>query len=109
MNVITRKEASSICEDYRQIFEMEKHHNHEVVMTENGILRWKENPDVINMVRKIGLNDIVALFYTLGIDKNNEIHRKLFRDIGYSLSGYWEVFYWTVNNEYAEEYRQDND
>jgi hypothetical protein len=24
--------------------------------------------------------------------------------MGYSLSGYWEIFYWEVNNEDAEDY-----
>ena len=28
----------------------------------------------------------------LGIDKNHEVYRDLFRKMGYSLDGYWEIF-----------------
>ena len=39
--------------------------------------------------------------------KNSEEWRKLYRDIGYSLYGYWEIFYWDMNNEDAADYRSD--
>jgi hypothetical protein len=41
----------------------------------------------------------------MGYDKNSEVYRKLYRDIGYSLEGYWEIFYWEVNNPIASEYK----
>jgi hypothetical protein len=43
--------------------------------------------------------------YILGYNKNSEIYRKFFWDLYYSISGYWEIFYWKVNNEIADEYK----
>jgi hypothetical protein len=42
----------------------------------------------------------------MGLNKNSEEVRKLYRDMGYSLSGYWEIFFWEVNNEDAPLYRK---
>ena len=67
----------------------------------NGIIRWKENENL----RSIDINKVIEIFYELGYDKNSEVYRKFYRDLGYSLSGYWEVFYWEVNNEDQNEYR----
>jgi hypothetical protein len=39
-----------------------------------------------------------------GLDKNCDEYRKVYRDIGYSLDGYWEIFYWEVNNPISREY-----
>lgn len=54
--------------------------------------------------KKIDLNTIVTAFFENDIDKNNEIWREMYRGIGYSLSGYWEIFYWDMNNEEAHLY-----
>jgi len=43
-------------------------------------------------------------FLERGVTKNDEEWRDAYRKIGYSLSGYWEVFYWNANNEDAEAY-----
>jgi hypothetical protein len=43
----------------------------------------------------------------MGLGKNDESVRKLYRDMGYSLSGYWEIFYWEMNNEDADQYRPE--
>jgi hypothetical protein len=59
------------------------------------------------LVLKVGFFCIFELKYKTyekGYTKNSEIYRKLYRDMGYSLSGYWEVFYWDVNNEKVDEY-----
>jgi hypothetical protein len=45
------------------------------------------------------------LFFKMGLTKNSEEVRKLYRDMGYSLSGYWEIFYWDMNNEDAHKYK----
>jgi hypothetical protein len=45
------------------------------------------------------------LFYKMGLTKNSEEVRKLYRDMCYSLSGYWEIFYWDMNNEDARKYK----
>lgn len=91
-------------EYFGDIIRRESHHDHPIVEVD-GIPRWKENPEVSEYVGKIGLNDIIGLFMSMGYTKNSEVWRKLYRDIGYSLSGYWEVFYWNWNNEDADEYR----
>lgn len=46
------------------------------------------------------------LFRSMGLTKNSEEMGKLYRDMGYSLSGYWEIFYWETNNEDAGKYKQ---
>ncbi len=104
MRTVTRTEVRKIDKYYREMLKTEKHHKHEIIETSNGTLRWKEDPDVIKILEKISLNDLVPLLCFLGYDKNSEPYRQLYRDIGYSLFGYWEVFYWEVNNEYHSEY-----
>jgi hypothetical protein len=101
---ITREAASAISDDYKEVLDKETHHNHEIIEDEQGTLRWKEDEQVSRLVDKLNLNDLWALFYSMGIDKNSEHFRKLYRDMGYSLYGYWEIFYWEVNNEDAEDY-----
>jgi hypothetical protein len=90
---------------YQNIFKREKHHNHEIVEDCNGIYKWRENYQVRDLVEKINLNDLIPLLHHLGFGKNSEIYRKLYRDMGYSLNGYWEVFYWEVNNEDSKKYK----
>ena len=88
---------------YREILDIETNHNHEII-EDDGIFRWKYNPSVRKLVNKIGLNDIIMLMHSLGYNKNSEPYRKLYRDIGYSLFGYWEIFYWEVNNDDVDKY-----
>lgn len=108
MRVVTRDFIlNENIEDYTEILKREKHHDHEIVLI-NDVYRWKQDNDVCELVEKIGLNDIICLFSLLGIDKNSEQYRQLYRDIGYSLSGYWEVFYWEFNNEDCDEYNPAN-
>jgi hypothetical protein len=104
MTTVDRESLYDI-EDYKLIFETESHHDHPVIKDENGTLRWKEDPAVREMVDKIGLNDIWMFLRNIGLTKNSEEMRKLCRDIGYSLSGYWEIFYWDMNNEDARKYK----
>ena len=92
---------------FAEIMKKESHHDHEIVDEGHGS-RWKEDPDVVKLVDDMGgLNNIVRLFFSLGITNNSEEWRKLYRDIGYSLYGYWEIFYWDMNNEDAADYRSD--
>lgn len=98
----------SITEDlYQEIFEKESHHNHEIIKDEHGTLRWKRNDRVDKLVDEVGLNGIMMLFYNLGLTKNSELIRKMYREMGYSLYGYWEIFYWEVNNPESDEYRKN--
>lgn len=97
-----------ITEDvYREILDCEIHHDHTIIETSMGTLRWEENPSVRRLVDKCGLNELVELFYHLGYNKNSEIFRKMYRDMGYSLYGYWEIFYWEMNNEQSQDYIEE--
>ena len=104
MKTVDRKSLYDI-EDYKLIFETESHHDHEVIEDEMGTVRWKTNPAVRAIIDKGILNDLWILFMSMGLTKNSEEVRKLYRDMGYSLSGYWEIFYWDMNNEDAHKYK----
>jgi hypothetical protein len=103
--VVTREEILATDENdfYGDVLKHEIHHNHELVEV-GGVWRWKENPGVRDLLEKISLNDLVSLMHTLGYDKNSEFYRHLYRCMGYSLYGYWEVFYWEMNNENESDY-----
>ncbi len=106
MKTIERSELEDI-ENYQEIFEVESHHDHEVIEDEHGTYRWKANEDVDELVMASDLNEIIIALHRNGHDKNSEIYRKLYRNMGYSLSGYWEVFYWEVNNPDAQKYNEE--
>ncbi len=106
MKVISREEAANASEEYKEILDKEWHHDHEIIEDEKGTFRWKENPKVSEIIDKGILNDLWYLFHTMGLNKNSEEVRKLYRDMGYSLFGYWEIFYWEMNNENAHLYRK---
>lgn len=95
MSTLKRSELPN---DYEEMMVTERHHDHEIVMV-NDVIRWKENPDVNSILKNISLNDLCPLLDCLGYGKNSEVYRKLYRDMGYSLSGYWEIFYWEINND----------
>ncbi len=106
MEVVSREEASSIAETYKEILDKEWHHDHEIIRDGHGTLRWRKDPKVDEIINRGDLNDLWYLFYTMGLTKNSEEVRKLYRDMGYSLSGYWEIFFWEMNNEDAHLYRK---
>jgi hypothetical protein len=106
MTIVTREEASEASEDYKEILDKEWHHDHEIIRDDNGTLRWKQDPKVREIIDKGILNDLWYLFHTMGLNKNSEEVRKIYRDMGYSLSGYWEIFFWEMNNENAKLYRK---
>jgi hypothetical protein len=99
--IINRQDITD--ETFREILDCEIHHDHPIVEID-GVYRWKQNYSVRQLVDKCGLNELVELFYRLGYNKNSEIFRKMYRDMGYSLYGYWEIFYWEMNNEQAQDY-----
>lgn len=104
MEIVTRKDAAKVDKIYRDLLKTERHHKHEIIRDDSGRLRWKKNLAVDNLLNNINLNDLIQLLLVLGYDKNSEIYRHLYRSMGYSLFGYWEVFYWEVNNPEAEQY-----
>lgn len=107
MEYVTRESLMDV-PNYKEIFDIEFHHNHEIVRDEHGTVRWKADPRVSAMITKtVNLNDLwYIMFHSMGLTKNSEQVRQLYRDMGYSLSGYWEIFFWEWNNEDAPEYRK---
>jgi hypothetical protein len=91
--------------EVKEVLETESHHNHEIVVDDIGRYRWKENNNVTMCLESMNLNELISLLHALGYGKNSEVFRKLYRDMGYSLIGYWEIFYWDVNNPIAHEYK----
>ena len=106
MKVISREEAANASEEYKEILDKEWHHDHEIIEDEQGTFRWKQDPKVREIIDKGILNDLWYLFHTMELNKNSEEVRKLYRDMGYSLFGYWEIFHWEMNNENAHLYRK---
>ncbi len=104
--VISREDAREL-QGFNDILDAEGHHDHVIEMIDDfpDTLMWKANPEVQEIVDLVGLNAIVAALHEKGYDKNSELYRKIYRDIGYTLSGYWEIFYWDANNENYKEYK----
>ncbi len=102
MKVVDRNKLPS---DYAEMMATENHHDHEIVDID-GVLRWKENEGVREIADMCDLNHMIADMLLKGITKNHEAYRRLYRNIGYSLSGYWDVFYWEANNEECDSYVQ---
>ena len=106
METIQRKDLTD--ETSLEIIEAENHHDHEIIKDDTGTIRWKMNSDVRKVMDRNSMNDITILLELLGYGKNSEVYRKLYRDIGYSLSGYYEVFYWDVNNPECDQYKTNS-
>lgn len=87
----------------REICSIETH-EHQIIQDKNGELRWLPNELYIESIKDKNFNDVVMELISRGLDKNCEEYRKVYRDIGYSLMGYWEIFYLEVNNTIASEY-----
>jgi len=100
--IIDRKDIKD--EFYRNFLDKEKHHDHKIYIDCFGTYRWVQDSEIKKMAINIDFNDLITSLYDMGLDKNSEIYRKLYRCLGYSLRGYWEVFYWEWNNENASEY-----
>jgi len=101
---ISWEDAAKIADTYELVLSREEKDSHEIVLDKHSTLRWVANPDRENEIMdSFGAKDLNDLF-TKGVDKNDPIIRELYKCIGYSLYGFWEVFYWEVNNERANEY-----
>lgn len=103
MKIIPRTEITE--PTYVEILEREPH-DHVIIKDDHGTLRWLQDDDVSLKfdTGELDLNSFLARWREIGIGKNSEEYRLLYRNLGYSLSGYWEVFYWEVNNSKADEY-----
>ena len=111
MRIVSRKEAGETVELYKEIIDSESH-SHPIVETIEGgseVWRWKTDPEIEALVDKVDFNELIMFLYKHDYTKNGELWRHLYRSIGYSLSGYWEIFYWDLNNEDANEYEYQED
>ena len=101
---ISWADAAKIADTYELVLSREEKDGHEIIIDKHDTLRWVEHPvraqEIMNSFRAKDMNE---LFHN-GADKNDPIIRELYKCIGYSLSGFWEIFYWEVNNERANEY-----
>jgi hypothetical protein len=88
-----------------EILRREFHHNHELVLDRFSTIRWKPDDRICSILSGLNFNNVVRDLISRGIDKNCEEYRKVYRDIGYSLDGYWELFYLEVNNPISSEYK----
>ena len=103
--IVSREEACEESSEIREILERESHHSHPIERSPRGALRWKPNLMIREIaLQRINLNDLWMLFYEMGLGKNDEPVRKLYRDLGYTLEGYWNLFYWEANNPEARSY-----
>ena len=104
---------------YAEVFAKDGN-DHEVFLDKNGTLRWKVNPSIellfsLNQVverpyiQVVDLNEFWTQWYKQGFTKNDPRVRKLYRDMGYSVSGYWEIFFWEVNNPIVDQWEGEND
>lgn len=96
MKVVSREEAAALAETYAEVLAQETHHTHELVYDEYGTLRWKANSSVKLLFKHGGVVNFNLFWEQHG--KKDEEMKQLYRDMGYSLCGYWEIFYWEVNN-----------
>ncbi len=101
MTTVNRKDLPDC---YAEMMQTEQHHDHEIIMV-NDVVRWKVNEGVREVVDMCDLNHMIADMQKKSIGKNDEPYRRLYRNMGYSLSGYWEIFYWDLNNGEADEYK----
>lgn len=95
-----------LCDDeyYREILNRESHHDHKII-NDNGVVRWEGNHvEWMFNHRRFNLIELTIVLETMGYGRNSEVYRKLYRNMGYTLRGYWEVFYWDVNNEDCDDY-----
>lgn len=101
---ITWTEVANICEEYKEVLTCEEF-GHKIIVDKNGTIRWEDYPSrAQEIMDQFGAKNLNDLFGRCGADKNDPIIRELYKCIGYSINGFWEIFYWEVNNDRADEY-----
>jgi len=102
---ISWEEAAKLSEDYAEVLAREEF-GYDLIIDQHDTLRWKANPQRENeIMNEFGATDLNDLFGRCRADKNDPKIRELYKAMGYSLYGFWEVFYWEVNNEDAWAYQ----
>lgn len=99
-------EVAAASDEYKEILRREKHF-HPIIVNEHGTYRWLANEQRAREMMKEYFNahDYNTMFFN-GAHPNDPIVREIYRHSGYSIFGYWEVFYWEANNEEADEYHE---
>lgn len=94
--IIDRKDI--LVPHFQEIFKTEWHYQHEIIADKNYILRWKSD------FASKSEGEIMEEIESYNGSRNSESFRKLYRDLGFSLSGYYDLFYWLANNEDVSQY-----
>ncbi len=106
MKKIKREEIRDL--NFIEIIKKESNNNHEIIQDNNGVLYWKPDENLCAEIEGKNINDTISNFLSKGLNKNSEEYRKFYRDIGYSLFGYWEIFYCNANNPICNNYRKNS-
>ena len=106
MKKIKREEIRDL--NFIEIMKKENHHNHEIIQNKEGELYWKPDENLCAEIEGININNNIFNFLSKGLNKNSEEYRKFYRDMGYSLFGYWEIFYCKANNPICNNYRKNS-
>ena len=82
----------------------ESHHKDLVVFAEpyNGLpagYYWVGRQDVIDHVNSIGYENAIELLEMLGFNQNDEVYKRLHRNMGMNLADYHQLFYKRYNNK----------
>jgi hypothetical protein len=81
---------------FLEIFETEDHYRHNVVKITLGSSThsyWQTNTSIYHFLQPLGLHQLSETLLAWGLDRNTELYRKLYRDMGCSLFNYKEIFY----------------
>ena len=101
---ITWEECAALSSDYEDVLTTEET-GHNLYVDKHDTIRWEANPaKEQEIMNKFGAHDLNDLFGCCRADKNDPLVRELYKNMGVSLYMFWEVFYWEVNNERADEY-----
>lgn len=107
LDYISWVDASKVAENYEEVLRCEPM-GHKLYTDEFGTIRWEPDADrVAEIFEEFGVDDLNG-FARTGVHKNTDIYRELYKCIGYSLDGFWEIFYWEINNEDAAEFCIDS-
>ena len=103
---LSYEEVGNLSDEYKDILSREVS-GHRLYISSNETIRWEKNqPRVDEIMKFFGADDLNDLFGKCQADKNDPLVRELYKCMGYSLSGFWEVFYWDWNNDKADEYNK---
>jgi len=117
MKYISWTEVAAMNDEYFAVLHCEPL-GHLLHVDKNGTIRFEEKPErakeIMDSVGAKDLNEFYEIYYdqfTPDYDepaKNNKLFRELYKCRGYSINGFWEVFYWEMNNEDVDDFKCRN-